>query len=103
MANMRFIKPLDTELLQQLASNHDLLVTLEDNAIDGGAGSAVSQWLSEQPHPISVLHLGLPDSFLEHGSRDQLLAEAGLDTDGIIRAITEVLGEQPLAKHATLA
>ncbi|MFO8024983.1 1-deoxy-D-xylulose-5-phosphate synthase [Thiohalophilus sp.] len=103
VANMRFIKPLDTELLQQLASNHDLLVTLEDNAIDGGAGSAVSQWLSEQPHPISVLHLGLPDSFLEHGSRDQLLAEAGLDTDGIIRAITEVLGEQPLAKHATLA
>ncbi|MDR9435686.1 MAG: 1-deoxy-D-xylulose-5-phosphate synthase [Thiohalophilus sp.] len=103
VANMRFIKPLDTELLQQLAAGHDLLVTLEDNAIDGGAGSAVSQWLSEQPHPMPVLHLGLPDTFLEHGSREQLLAEAGLDTDGIIRAITAVLGEQPLAKHATLA
>ncbi|MDY6979681.1 MAG: 1-deoxy-D-xylulose-5-phosphate synthase, partial [Pseudomonadota bacterium] len=103
VVNMRFIKPLDTNLLQQLAATHELLVTLEDNAVNGGAGSAVSQWLSEQPHPIPVLHLGLPDTFLEHGSREQLLAEAGLDADGIIRAITAVLGEQPLAKHATLA
>lgn len=103
VANMRFIKPLDTELLEQLAAGHELLVTLEDNAIDGGAGSAVSQWLCEQPHPMPVLHLGLPDTFLEHGSREQLLVEAGLDTDGIIRAIAAVLGKQPLAKHATLA
>ncbi|TDY01702.1 1-deoxy-D-xylulose-5-phosphate synthase [Thiohalophilus thiocyanatoxydans] len=103
VANMRFIKPLDTELLQQLAADHDLLVTLEDNAIQGGAGSAVSQWLDEQPHSVRVLHLGLPDEFLEHGSREQLLATAGLDTEGIIRTITAVLGEPPLAKHATLA
>jgi 1-deoxy-D-xylulose-5-phosphate synthase len=52
---------------------------------------------------VQVIHLGLPDQFLEHASRDQLLAEAGLDSDGIIRAITAVLGETPLAKHATLA
>ncbi|MGD8407879.1 MAG: 1-deoxy-D-xylulose-5-phosphate synthase [Thiohalophilus sp.] len=103
VANMRFIKPLDTELLQQLATEHELLVTLEDNAVNGGAGSAVSEWLSEQPHSVQVIHLGLPDQFLEHASRDQLLAEAGLDSDGIIRAITAVLGETPLAKHATLA
>jgi 1-deoxy-D-xylulose-5-phosphate synthase len=100
---MRFIKPLDTELLQHLATEHELLVTLEDNAVNGGAGSAVSEWLSEQPHSVQVIHLGLPDQFLEHASRDQLLAEAGLDSDGIIRAITAVLGETPLAKHATLA
>ncbi|MFP3874629.1 MAG: 1-deoxy-D-xylulose-5-phosphate synthase [Thiohalophilus sp.] len=103
VANMRFIKPLDTDLLQQLAADHDLLVTLEDNAVNGGAGSAVSQWLSEQPHSVPVLHLGLPDEFLEHGSREQLLATAGLDTEGIIRAITAVPGAAPLAKHATLA
>ncbi|MDZ7663422.1 1-deoxy-D-xylulose-5-phosphate synthase [Thiohalophilus sp.] len=103
VANMRFIKPLDTDLLQQLATDHDLLVTLEDNAVNGGAGSAVSQWLSEQPHSVPVLHLGLADAFLEHGSREQLLATAGLDEEGIIRAIIAVLGAAPLAKHATLA
>ncbi len=103
VANMRFIKPLDTALLKQLAAEHELLVSLEDNAIMGGAGSAINEWLAQHQLQIPIINLGLPDVFLEHGPREELLAEAGLDTDGIIRAIEVVLGEHPLAKRATLA
>jgi 1-deoxy-D-xylulose-5-phosphate synthase len=103
VANMRFIKPLDGDLLLQLANQHELLVTVEDNAVMGGAGSAVSEWLAEHHVQKPIIHLGLPDIFLEHGSREELLAEAGLDADGIIRAVKAALGDQPLAKRATLA
>ncbi len=87
LIDMRFVKPLDTELLRELASSHHALVTIEDNAIAGGAGAAVSEWLAEEGIDLPVLHLGLPDRFLEHGSREQLLAEAGLDALGIRKAI----------------
>jgi len=103
VANMRFVKPLDGDLLQQLADQHELLVTVEDNAIMGGAGSAISEWLAEHHVQKPIIHLGLPDTFLEHGTREELLAEAGLDADGIIRAVKAALGDQPLAKRATLA
>ncbi len=89
VVNMRFVKPLDEALLRELASSHDALVTLEDNAIQGGAGSAVSEFLAGEGISLPVLHLGLPDAFLEHASREELLAECGLDVDGIRSAILE--------------
>ena len=69
------------------ADTHDLIVTLEDSAIAGGAGSAVNEWLARSARATHVLNLGLPDRFLDHGSREQLLADAGLDTAGILAAV----------------
>jgi 1-deoxy-D-xylulose-5-phosphate synthase len=83
LVNMRFIKPLDEALVLELARSHAGLVTLEDNALQGGAGSAVNELLHAQGLATPVLNLGLPDVFLEHASREQLLAECGLDAAGI--------------------
>ncbi|MFO7593733.1 MAG: 1-deoxy-D-xylulose-5-phosphate synthase [Pseudomonadota bacterium] len=87
VANMRFIKPLDEALLLKLSANHRLLVTLEDNTVMGGAGSAVNEALAAHGIHIPVLNLGLPDRFVEQGTRDELLTLCGLDRDGILRAI----------------
>jgi 1-deoxy-D-xylulose-5-phosphate synthase len=87
--NMRFVKPLDEALLAELATTHRLLVTIEDNVIAGGAGSAVAEWLNRQGHNIPLLQLGLPDHFIEQGSREELLAECGLDKGGIIAAVEQ--------------
>ncbi|MGB8634175.1 MAG: 1-deoxy-D-xylulose-5-phosphate synthase, partial [Rhodanobacteraceae bacterium] len=87
LVDMRFVKPLDTDLLLELATSHHALVTVEENAVAGGAGAAVSEWLASEGIETPVLNLGLPDRFLEHGSREQLLAEAGLDAEGIGKAI----------------
>lgn len=103
IANMRFIKPLDEELLLQLASEYDVLVTLEDNAVMGGAGSAVNEFLLKQQCQNRILNLGLPDIFMEHASREQILDDAGLSTSGILRAIEDFLDTEELAKHVTLA
>ena len=103
VANMRFIKPLDEELVLQLASEHDVLVTLEDNVVAGGAGSAVNEYLLKHQCQNRILNLGLPDIFMEHASREQLLDDAGLSTSGILRAIEDFLDTEELAKHATLA
>ena len=103
IANMRFIKPLDEALLLQLASEYDVLVTLEDNAVMGGAGSAVNEFLLKQQCQNRILNLGLPDIFMEHASREQILDNAGLSTSGILRAIEDFLDTEELAKHVTLA
>ena len=87
VVNMRFVKPLDEVLVLELARSHDALVTLEDNVIAGGAGSAVAELLAANGVETPMLQLGLPDVFLEHATREQLLAEAGLDADGIRRAV----------------
>jgi 1-deoxy-D-xylulose-5-phosphate synthase len=87
VVNMRFVKPLDEELVLELARTHDALVTLEDNTIAGGAGSAVAELLAARGVDTPMLQLGLPDRFLEHAAREELLAEAGLDANGIRRAI----------------
>jgi 1-deoxy-D-xylulose-5-phosphate synthase len=91
VVNMRFIKPLDEDMVLDLAREHDVLVTVEDNAIAGGAGGAVDECLARADVRIRVLNLGLPDRFLEHGSREQLLTEAGLDAPAIIGSIEKVL------------
>ncbi len=89
VADMRFVKPLDEALIDRLAAEHDLLVTVEDNVVAGGAGSAVGEYLARVGRPTALLHLGLPDRFMAHGSREELLAEAGLDAAGITRSILE--------------
>jgi 1-deoxy-D-xylulose-5-phosphate synthase len=87
VVNMRFIKPLDTAMLKKIAAEHTLLVTVEENVVAGGAGSAVNEWLLAQGYLIQVLNLGLPDRFIEHGDHQALLANCGLDQKGIGAAI----------------
>lgn len=89
VVDMRFVKPLDGELLAELTSSHEALVTLEDNVVAGGAGSAVAEWLSTRGIVLPLLQLGLPDRFLEHAAREELLAEVGLDAAGIRRALEQ--------------
>ena len=87
VVNMRFVKPLDEELINELARTHELLITLEENAVTGGAGSAVNECLAAANLAVRVVNLGLPDAFLGQGSREELLAECGLDAAGIRRTI----------------
>jgi len=87
--NMRFIKPLDKKMIQWMAKEHDLLVTLEENVIRGGAGSAVNEYVMENNIRTSVLNLGLPDHFIEHGVTSTLLSKYGLNVEGIISAINK--------------
>ncbi len=87
VVNMRFVRPLDRALLLELAATHEGFVTLEDNVVAGGAGSGVAELLSAEGVVMPVLHLGLPDAFQHHASREQLLAEAGLDVAGIRAAV----------------
>ncbi|MFK5915685.1 MAG: 1-deoxy-D-xylulose-5-phosphate synthase [Woeseiaceae bacterium] len=103
LVNMRFVKPLDEELLLKMAAEHDVLVTLEDNVVMGGAGSAVNEYLIQQQCRNRMLNLGLPDTFMEHASREQLLEDAGITSSGILRAIENFLDTEELAKQATLA
>ncbi len=89
LVDMRFVKPLDLALLQQLQTEHQLIVTLEDNAIAGGAGSAVNEAIAALQLNYRVLNLGLPDHFIRHGTQDELYAELGLDSAGISRQIAQ--------------
>jgi 1-deoxy-D-xylulose-5-phosphate synthase len=87
VANMRFIKPLDQALVEQLARGHELLVTVEEGSVMGGAGSAVAEYLAAAGLVRPLLHLGLPDRFVDHGDTAVLLAEVGLDKAGLLAAI----------------
>ncbi len=93
VANMRFVKPLDTEMLRQLAQAHELLVTIEEHAAMGGAGSAVCEALAALGIERQVLVLGLPDRFIDHGDPAKLLASVGLDAEGIYKAIHNAIPE----------
>ena len=87
LVNMRFVKPLDEAMILELAKNHDAFVTIEDNVIAGGAGTGVAECLASHGVTLAILHLGLPDAYLEHGTREEVLSEAGLDLPGIRKAI----------------
>jgi len=89
VVNMRFVKPLDRASILELAQAHEGLVTLEDNVVAGGAGSGVAELLAAEGIVMPILHLGLPDEFQHHASREDLLAEAGLDAAGIRSAVLE--------------
>ncbi|AEY00932.1 1-deoxy-D-xylulose-5-phosphate synthase [Oceanimonas sp. GK1] len=89
LVDMRFVKPLDEALVLALAAEHELLVTVEENAIMGGAGSAVNECLMRHKKPVPVLNLGLPDYFIEQGSQQQIWAKLGLDAAGITQAVQD--------------
>ncbi|HUR41708.1 MAG TPA: 1-deoxy-D-xylulose-5-phosphate synthase [Verrucomicrobiae bacterium] len=102
VVDMRFVRPLDTEMILEMANETDLVVTVEDNARLGGAGSAVNEVLVAQHQAVPVLNLGLPDHFIEHGTREELLAQCGLDAPGILRSIQKRLRSRDLDEE-TLA
>lgn len=93
VADMRFVKPLDEALLLELAHTHSLLVTVEENAVQGGAGSAATEYLHGQGVAVPVLQLGLPDTYIDHGDQRQMLADCGLSASGIAASIEQRLLE----------
>ena len=93
VANMRFVKPLDANLIEKLAATHDVLVTVEEHQAMAGAGSAVCELLTEIGYKKQILILGLPDRFIDHGDPGRLLASVGLDAAGIQKSIHNVIAE----------
>jgi 1-deoxy-D-xylulose-5-phosphate synthase len=89
VVDMRFVKPLDEAMIRQLAAEHELLVTVEDNVVAGGAGSAVGEYLHAQGISTPLLQLGLPDSFIKHGGQDEIRSELGLDAAGLEQQIRQ--------------
>jgi 1-deoxy-D-xylulose-5-phosphate synthase len=106
VANMRFVKPIDIELIEWLAKANDYLVTVEENVVAGGAGSAVAEALAELGIVVPILHLGLPDKFIDHGDPALLLTKCGLDAKGIAASIVARFGarlvDAPVASIAPL-
>lgn len=92
LADMRFVKPLDEALILELVENHDVLVTIEDNAIAGGAGSAVNEFILSKGLPVKMLNIGLPDSFIKHGTQAEIHQELGLDCEGIVTKVNAFMG-----------
>ena len=88
VVNMRFVKPIDTAIVKVMAQNHDYIITVEDNVVAGGAGSAVNEVLTTNTN-IKIKNLGLPDAYQNHASREELIEEAGLDAQSIIKSIQE--------------
>jgi len=91
VVDMRFVKPLDEQLLSALCNNHSSFITVEDHAIMGGAGSAVSEWLNAQSLQKNIISLGIPDAYVQHGTQEEQWHEMGIDTAGIEKALVEIL------------
>jgi len=102
VADMRFVKPLDVDLAAELAGTHGLVVTVEENAVMGGAGSAVAEALAARSLATPLLQLGLPDRYVDHGDQAQLLASIGLDKTGIVASIRARLGKAGNGPHASI-
>lgn len=100
VADMRFVKPIDEALIRKLAADHQLLVTVEENSVAGGAGTAVSEFLAAQGIVMPVLHIGLPDRFIDHGKHHEQLGMAGLDCAGIVHSIEQRLSLLQLPNQA---
>jgi 1-deoxy-D-xylulose-5-phosphate synthase len=94
LIDMRFIKPLDRQAVQTSVQHHEFLVTVEENAIAGGAGSGVNELVAAMGKAIPTLNIGLTDTFIQHGTREECLQQAGLDAGGILRQITEFLDQR---------
>jgi 1-deoxy-D-xylulose-5-phosphate synthase len=98
--DMRFVKPLDEQIIGDMAASHQLLVTIEENSIQGGAGSAVNEFLLASNYLIPVLNLGLPDQFLEHGKAQEMLSAVGLDSSSITESIRNKLRDCKIQSEA---
>jgi 1-deoxy-D-xylulose-5-phosphate synthase len=94
LVNMRFVKPLDENLIMSIAGRHRAIVTIEENAVMGGAGSAVGELLAAEGVQLPLHHIGIPDRFIEHGSRETCLAAAGLDLAGLTANVEHWWTEQ---------
>jgi 1-deoxy-D-xylulose-5-phosphate synthase len=92
LVDMRFVKPIDEALIREMSQSHDCIVTIEDNAIAGGAGSAVNEFILSQALAIKVLNIGLPDNFIKHGTQAEIHQELGLDSQVIVDKINEFIG-----------
>ncbi len=103
VANMRFVKPLDAALLADLAQKHDLIVTIEEGCIMGGAGSACAEAMADAGIVRPILHLGLPDRFIDHGDPALLLADCGLNAEGVVASICRKLGDMSARRIEPLA
>ena len=90
--DMRFAKPLDKELLTEIFKKHNKVITLEDGCLQGGFGSAILEWMSENGVQAEVKRLGIPDKFIEHGTQAELYKECGYHTDDIVKLATEMVG-----------
>jgi 1-deoxy-D-xylulose-5-phosphate synthase len=97
LINMRFVKPLDRAAILDAAAHHETLVTVEENAIAGGAGSGVNELLNKEGQAAPLLNLGLEDSFIDHGTREECLHQAGLDEEGILKSILRFTGRESAA------
>jgi 1-deoxy-D-xylulose-5-phosphate synthase len=102
VVDMRFVKPVDADLAAELAGTHGLLVTIEENAVLGGAGSAVAEALAARAIVTPLLQLGLPDRFVDHGDQAQLLASIGLDRTGIVAAVRARLEKAGNGSHVKI-
>jgi 1-deoxy-D-xylulose-5-phosphate synthase len=91
LVNMRFVKPLDADVIIEMAQKHSLLVTVEENAVTGGAGSGINELLAAAGITVNILNIGIPDRYIDHGSRGDCLAMAGLDTEGILEQVNNRL------------
>lgn len=94
LINMRFVKPIDEEMVAQVAASHSLIVTIEENVVAGGAGQAVHEYLSAAGWQTAIQHIGLPDRLIDHGSREEMLADAGLDPESLTSRLKECLDRQ---------
>jgi 1-deoxy-D-xylulose-5-phosphate synthase len=100
LVNMRFVKPLDTDTVCRLAASHSCIVTLEENVVAGGAGSAVSECLAQHGIGVTAHHVGIPDRFIEHGTREECLAMAELDAAGVARQVQRIWAQHRPARPA---
>lgn len=91
LVNMRFVKPLDKDLIRELSNTHDLIVTVEDNAVQGGAGSAVSEFSNEEGLLTQIINLGIPDDYIEHATREEQLTDIGLSAEGIVKQVHDFI------------
>ncbi|NQY27047.1 MAG: 1-deoxy-D-xylulose-5-phosphate synthase [Piscirickettsiaceae bacterium] len=89
VANMRFVKPLDHKMIDNIINSHDLIITIEENAVMGGAGSAINEYLNSISNNTAVINLGLPDKFIDHGEHKKMLSHCGLDAQGIINTVNK--------------
>ncbi|MEE9321018.1 MAG: 1-deoxy-D-xylulose-5-phosphate synthase [Granulosicoccus sp.] len=100
VVNMRFVKPLDTATIEQIASSHELIITLEENVIAGGAGAGIAEYLCSVGSATPIRLIGLPDEFIDHGSREELLAHCKLDSDGLREQIVNFANSKDSERHA---
>ena len=91
LLDMRFVKPLDSKLIAEHSNNKKIIITIEDGAISGGAGSAVSEWAQENKMKHQIIICGIPDEFVEHASREEMLEMTGLDKKGILAKVKNCL------------